>query len=66
LDGRHAWFGYLDAQQKWQLDVGRYAEQKYISGIAFDPQTWGEVNDYALALLAERFRELPQYRQSRA
>jgi len=66
LDGRHAWFGYLDAQQKWQLDVGRYAEQKYISGIAFDPQTWGEVNDYALAFLAERFRELPQYRQSRA
>ncbi len=66
LDGRHAWFGYLDAQKKWQFDVGRYAEQKLVSGIAFDPQTWGDVNDHELAFLAERFRLLPTFNQSRA
>ncbi|MBT5903380.1 MAG: hypothetical protein HOH58_14850, partial [Opitutaceae bacterium] len=66
MDGRHAWFGYLDAQKKWQLDVGRYEEQKFVAGVAFDPQTWGDVNDHELAFLAERFRELPRYRQSRA
>ncbi|MCC5022685.1 MAG: hypothetical protein J6386_07755 [Candidatus Synoicihabitans palmerolidicus] len=66
LDGRHAWFGYLDAKKTWQLDVGRYAEQNYVAGIAFDPQTWGEVNDHELAFVAERFRRLPAYRQSRA
>lgn len=66
LDGRHAWFGYLDEQQRWQMDVGRYAEQKLVSGLAFDPQTWGDVNDHELAFLAERFHRLPRVRQSRA
>ena len=66
LDGRHAWFGYLDARQTWQFDVGRYAEQKLVVGVAFDPQTWGEVNDHELTFLAERFRRLPSYQQSRA
>lgn len=66
LDGRHAWFGYLDERQKWQMDVGRYAEQKLVAGVAFDPQTWGNVNDHELAFLAERFHRLPQFRQSRA
>jgi len=65
LDGRHAWFGYLDGQQKWQMDVGRYAEQRLVSGLAFDPQTWGDVNDHELAFLAERFHRHPRYRQSR-
>ncbi len=66
LDGRHAWFGYLDARRKWQFDVGRYAEQKLVAGVAFDPQTWDDVNDHELAFLAEDFRRLPAYRQSRA
>ena len=41
LDGRHAWFGYLDAAQRWQLDCGRYAEQKYVVGIAVRPADVG-------------------------
>jgi len=64
LDGRHAWFGYLDEGQRWQLDVGRYADQRYVAGLAFDPQTWGNVSDHELAFLAEGFRRLPAYRQS--
>ncbi|MDD3179633.1 MAG: hypothetical protein PHQ04_04700 [Opitutaceae bacterium] len=64
LDGRHAWFGYLDSAQKWQLDCGRYAEQKYVAGLAFDPQTWGNISDHELVFLSERFRLLPLYRLS--
>lgn len=64
LDGRHAWFGYLDANQKWQLDCGRYAEQKFISGLAYDPQTWGDINDHELGFITERFRALPTYKLS--
>lgn len=66
LDGRHAWFGYLDAQKNWRMDIGRYEEQKYVAGVAFDPQTWGDVNDHELAFLAERFHRHPRYRQSQA
>jgi len=64
LDGRHAWFGYLDANQRWQLDCGRYAEQKYVVGLAFDPQTWSDINDHELLFITERFRALPTYKLS--
>ncbi len=64
LDGRHAWFGYLDGGQHWQLDCGRYAEQKFISGVAFDPQTWSKINDHELLFITERFRALPTYKLS--
>ena len=64
-DGRHAWFGYLDGNQKWQLDAGRYAEQRFVTGYARDPQTWREFSDHELRFLSERFRELPSFRQSR-
>ncbi len=64
LDGRHAWFGYLDGQQKWQLDCGRYAEQRLDVGIAYDPQTWGTITDFELRFMSERFRALPIYKLS--
>lgn len=64
LDGRHAWFGYLGPDQRWQLDCGRYADQKYVTGLAFDPQTWGNINDHELGFITERFRSLPTYKLS--
>jgi len=64
-DGRHAWFGFLDGDQHWQLDAGRYAEQRYVTGFARDPQTWLEISDHELKFLAERFHALPSFRQSR-
>lgn len=64
LDGRHAWFGYLDGEKKWQLDAGRYAEQRFVTGQAYDPQTWRRLTDHEVQFLAERFRLLPSYRQS--
>ncbi|MBI5767080.1 MAG: hypothetical protein HZA93_04745 [Verrucomicrobia bacterium] len=64
-DGRHAWFGFLDSNGKWQLDAGRYAEQRFVTGFARDPQTWGELTDHELQFLSERFRQLPSFQQSR-
>jgi hypothetical protein len=63
-DGRHAWFGFLDTAQKWKFDVGRYAEQRFVTGHALDPQTWRQISDHELKFLAERFRALPTFRQS--
>jgi hypothetical protein len=62
-DGRHAWFGYLSATG-WVLDAGRYAEQKFVVGQAFDPQTWRYLNDHELLFLSERFHALPLYKLS--
>ncbi|MDI1320889.1 MAG: hypothetical protein PSW75_11960, partial [bacterium] len=64
LDGRHAWFGYLDAGERWHLDCGRYADQRYVVGVAYDPQTWANINDHELLFITERFRLLPTYRLS--
>ncbi|WP_414664961.1 tetratricopeptide repeat protein [Horticoccus sp. 23ND18S-11] len=64
-DGRHAWFGFLDGSRKWQLDAGRYAEQRFITGYARDPQTWAQFSDHDLQFLSEGFRSLPSFRQSR-
>ena len=64
-DGHHAWFGFLDAEGKWRLDAGRYAEQRLVTGNALDPQTWTVISDHELQFLSERFRALPSFRQSR-
>ena len=63
-DGRHAWFGYLGSNRQWVLDAGRYAEQKYVTGVACDPQTWLPLSDHELTFLSEGFRRLSPYRQS--
>lgn len=63
LDGRHAWFGFLSSGG-WVLDVGRYAEQKYVAGIAYDPQSWRGLNDHEVSFVSERFRATPLYKLS--
>jgi hypothetical protein len=65
LDGRHAWFGYLDGKQEWQLNAGRYAEQRFVTGVAIDPQTWGPLTDHALQFISERFQGQLSARRSR-
>ena len=64
-DGRHAWFGYLGTGQRWVLDAGRYAEQRFVTGVAYDPQTWKLLSDHELLFLSEGFRKLQPYRQSK-
>ncbi len=63
LDGRHAWFGFL-SPSGWVLDAGRYAEQRYVAGLAHDPQTWRNFTDHELLFLSERFRSTPLYQLS--
>ena len=64
LDGRHAWFGFLDGNRRWQLDAGRIAEQKLVTGLAHDPQTWGDLSDHAIQFLSDGFRLSPRFRQA--
>jgi hypothetical protein len=64
-DARHAWFGYLDENHSWQLDAGRYAELRLVTGSAIDPQTWSVISDHELRFLSDRFRALPTFMQSR-
>ncbi len=64
LDGRHAWFGYLDGDRRWQLNAGRLAEQKLVTGLAHDPQTWDDLSDHELQFLSDGFRSTPRFRQA--
>lgn len=50
-DGGHAWVGYLKDAHAWNLDVGRYGEQNYATGVALNPQNWAPVNDHDLEML---------------
>jgi hypothetical protein len=63
-DAWHAWIGYLDHNGHWQLDVGRYANQQLVTGVAIDPQTWGPISDHELKFLSEGFRLRPTWRQA--
>jgi hypothetical protein len=63
-DAWHAWIGYLDQNGHWQLDVGRYANQQFVTGVAIDPQTWGPISDHELKFLSEGFRLRPTWRQA--
>lgn len=63
-DGGHAWFGYMKADDRWELDCGRYATQNYATGHALDPQTWKTISDHDLRLLAASFRDKPEFAAS--
>lgn len=65
-DGGHAWFGYLKADEQWELNAGRYATQKFATGEALDPQTWKPISDHELEMLAARFRDQPAFAASSA
>jgi tetratricopeptide (TPR) repeat protein len=56
-DGGHAWFGYMKAENRWELDCGRYRNQNYVVGQALDPQTWLPVSDHELEIRAKGTRE---------
>ncbi len=64
MTGRHAWFGYLRPSGGWEFDAGRYGENRYVTGYAHDPQTWGDISDHDLAFLSEGFHHTHYYHQS--
>jgi hypothetical protein len=61
LDGRHAWFGYLNSNGKWEMDAGRYADQRFVTGHAFNPQTWNFISDHEVAFLGAGYRKSKTY-----
>jgi hypothetical protein len=65
-DGRHAWFGYLGPGRRWMLDAGRHASQNYVTGVAYDPQTWTEISDHELKFLSKGFRRERNAREAAA
>lgn len=63
-DGGHAWFGYMKADDKWELDCGRYENQNYAVGEALDPQVWQPISDHDLEFLARSFRNKLEFSAS--
>ena len=53
-EGGHAWFGYLRGDGQWELDAGRFLDQRYTVGQALDPQTWMPITDHELLFLSNR------------
>jgi len=64
VDGGHAWFGYMKADDKWELDCGRYENQNYAVGEALDPQIWRPISDHDLEFLARSFRDKLEFAAS--
>ncbi|MCZ6672338.1 MAG: hypothetical protein O7C75_05295 [Verrucomicrobia bacterium] len=64
LDGRHAWFGYLPPRGKWQMEAGRFADQRFITGHAFNPQTWSFISDHEVAFLGAGYHRNRAYLSS--
>lgn len=60
-DGFHAFVGFMERPGKWKTDVGRYENQKYVTGSAWNPMTWRHLTDHDLSYLQERFRGTPAY-----
>lgn len=61
LDGRHAWFGYLNSRGKWEMDAGRYADQRFVTGHAFNPQTWNFISDHEVAFIGTGYHKSATY-----
>lgn len=61
LDGRHAWFGYLPPNGDWDMEAGRYADQLYITGHGFNPQTWSFTSDHEITLLRDEYQNSSSY-----
>ncbi|MCU0857558.1 MAG: hypothetical protein MUC65_04040 [Pontiellaceae bacterium] len=47
-DAGHAWFGFMQKKDKWNLDVARYSDQRYATGFAIHPQTDKKLTDHEL------------------
>lgn len=65
-DGGHAWFGFLKATNRWDLDAGRYENQNYAVGHAQDPQVWQPISDHELQFVTSRTRATPAFQAAEA
>jgi len=51
--GDHAWFGYLRKPGQWDLEVGRYYLDNYVTGQTTHPQTGIQLTNHEVELIAE-------------
>ena len=63
--GGHAWFAYMKSDTQWEMDVARYAYDKYVTGYTIDPQTQLPLTDHQLEFACNRAFGLPAYRTAR-
>jgi hypothetical protein len=59
--GAHAWFGYMSADDEWNMSAGRYAADKFATGYTVDPQTGMRIKEHSLAILTDKQRYSPKY-----
>lgn len=57
---RHAWFGYMQTDTQWDLDVGRQTKQGVAIGCTIHPQTNIRISDYEQNLYYARIAN-PEY-----
>ncbi len=62
--GPHAWFGYLKDKNRWELDAGRFAHDKYATGHALNPQLNQPMTDHDLEYLCQRILDSAKYRDA--
>lgn len=62
--GGHAWFGYMQNDDTWDMDCGRYAVDNYAVGTATDPQTGQPLSDHQLAYISEAYHDKPAYKDA--
>jgi hypothetical protein len=64
--GGHAWFSYMKSEREWELEVGRYAYDKYATGHAMDPQTNRQMSDHDVAFTCNRAFRSEKYDKAKA
>ncbi|MCX6897474.1 MAG: hypothetical protein NT105_02130 [Verrucomicrobia bacterium] len=62
--GGHVWLGFEAAPGRWDFSAGRYAEDRYATGYARDPQTHEIIKEQTLYLLTDPQHRSPAYRQA--
>jgi len=64
--GNHAWFGFMTAPGKWELDVGRYLNSGYATGFSIDPQTNRQMTDHDVKYMCEKSLRSSTFEQATA
>jgi tetratricopeptide (TPR) repeat protein len=64
--GGHAWFGYMKSQTNWEMDVGRYIYDDYITGTSIHPQTNRPMTDHDVEYNCDRILYADQFARATA
>ena len=62
--GLHAWFGYMEREDEWNLEAGRYRYDNYATGVAVEPQLNRSMSDHDLEYFRDRGLRSPAAREA--